>query len=154
VAQLGDYSGEETPFEEHSFTWFGAEIRANPELSETSYVDFVEEFGLLDGKDPKAALAVKAFMRASIHPDDFGEFWRLAKKHRQTQEQLAKVSNDLLNAITELPTDRSSGSSAGPSRTGQSSTDASFERTIAELEKEGRPDLALVYVEAQQARAS
>lgn len=150
-SNLGDFSGEETPVDDLTFGWFGAELRVHPELCDTSYVDWMEEFGDLDKNDPKAALGVKRFMQVVVHPDDFEQYWALGKKHRRTQEQHFEVAHKLIDAITDRPTEQSSDSSAGLSATAENSMDASYERVIQELEGEGRPDLALVYVEAQEA---
>lgn len=155
MAHLGDFTSADVPAdEEHTFAWFSETVRAHPELSDTSYVDFIDEYGSLEATDPKAAVAVKAFMRAVIHPGDFDLFWSTGKKHRVKQEQFAEVANSLIEAITKRPTERPNDSSVGQSRTAMSSTGDSYSRVIKELETEGRPDLALVYDEARTVRAS
>jgi len=153
MRSLGDFSADSPVDEEEvTFVWYGADIRVHPELSDTQYVDWMEEYGSLDVKDVKAASAVKEFVRVVVHPDDFDEFWALGKKHRVGQERFAATAHKLIEAVAERPTEQSSDSSDGLSETGESSTAASFERVIREHEEQGRPDLALVYVEAREAR--
>lgn len=155
MAHLGDFGEAPPEMEVDTFNFFGASLRINPELSDLSFVDFIEMHGALDGNDPTAMVAIKDFLRGVVHPEDFDEFWTLSKKNRQRLDDLAPIAMGLIEAVTGRPTEGSSDSSSGPSATGASSMDASYSRVIQEHEAEGRSDLAEVYVIAQAAlRAS
>lgn len=150
MAKIGSF-GVEAEHEENTFDWLGQEMRVNPELGELTYVDFFEEFGDLDENDPRAITAIKSLLRQVVHADDFDAFWALGKARRQGVASLMDVAQKIVEAISGVPTGRSSDSSTGPSGTAPSSTAVSYSQTRQELEQSGRPELALVYLEAQEA---
>lgn len=152
MAKLGSY-GEpaDRPAEQDTFDYFGTEIRVNDLAGETALVDLIEEAGHLDEQDPRGITATKDFLREIVHADDFDTFWDLGRKHRQSVAQMMEVAMSIVEQLTDLPTERSSGSRTGPSATGPSSTADSYSRKRAQLEAEGRPDLALVYLDAEEA---
>jgi hypothetical protein len=147
-----------------SFGWYGTQVRVHPEYGELTFLDFVEEVGDLSEDDPRALASAKSLMRQVVHPDDFDGFWRLARIHVKSQGQLAELNNQILAALAERPTGRPGDSSPGPTPTTPSSAGTSFgpgsdvsaasERAVAKLEAQGRPDLALVVVAAQESRSA
>lgn len=153
MANLGSF-GDETELEVDTFDWFGTELRVNPLAGEVAYLDFVEKFGSLEENDPRAVTASKDFMREIVHEDDFDVFWRIARERRQGIERLFGVAMKIIEAITGRPTERSSDSPPGPSATAENSTAASYSRVRQELEQEGRADLALVYLQAEEAKVA
>lgn len=152
MANLGSFGEAPAEVEQDTFTWFGQEIRVNPELSGLSYVEFMVEHGDLDENDPRSFPAVKEFLRIAVHDDDFDEFWALGKKYKQTLQDLARVVMTLIETVSERPTEQSSDSSTGLSETVENSTGDSYLRVIREHESEGRPDLAEFYDIARSAR--
>lgn len=152
MASLGSYGEAPAEVETDTFTYFGVDLRINPEVGELAYVDFMEANGKLDWNDPSAMVAMKDFLRVVVHPEDFEQFWSLAKVNRQGIWDLAPMAMELIEASAGRPTGRSSDSSTGPSETGENSTDASYSRVIQEHEAEGRPDLAEIYDIARTAR--
>lgn len=152
---LGDFTPEQAEeAEELSFGWFGATIRTGPEFGDAVFSDWAEEFTNLEEDDARAGYANKVLWRRLLHPDDFDAFWVSTRAHRQTSEDLGRLFAGLMAAMTGRPTSRPAGSSAGPASTTASSVDASSERAIARLEAQGRPDLALAVVRAQEQRSA
>lgn len=150
MAKLGSF-GVEHDLEENTFDWFGQEMRVNDLAGEQSYIDFLEAVGDLDARDTSAALAVKQFMREIVHADDFEDFWRIGREKRQDTSDLFKIAQKIIEAVTGNPTEQSSDSSPGLSGTAPSSTAASYSQIRQELEGGGRPDLSLVYLQAEEA---
>lgn len=134
-----------------TFPWFSAELRVNPAASDTAYIDLLEESGELEEEDPRAAIAVKNFIREIVHPDDFDEFWSLGKAHGYSIRQLAATAMKIVEAITGDPSQPPTGSSPGLSEIGGKSTADRYRRVRSELEAEGRPDLAQVFLETEEA---
>lgn len=135
------------------FPWFGAEVRVNPNLSDTAIADFVEEIGEMEDDDPKAIVIVKSFVRTVVHPDDFNDFWTLGKQNGYSMNDFSAAAGEIITAVTGDPTKESAGSSGGQSGTvtkltAVSSKPAEFQR---DLEAEGRPDLAEFYLLAGEA---
>lgn len=154
MSRLGDFGqAPEQPVEPDTFGWFGMEVRVQPEFGELYFLDWVEEFASVDENDPKAMGAVKRFAQGMVHGDDFAEFWRLAQRNRQTVEDISKVVNAVLEAVTGRPTKQPSDSSDGRPVIATSSKVGSFGQVIERLETSGRPDLALVHVQAAERRA-
>lgn len=161
ILDLGEYGHvEDMPAqgqwpEPVKFPWFGVEVRVNPTLTDTALIDLLEEVGDLDAADPRAAVAVKQFVREVIHADDFADFWKLGKAHGYSTEQFAEVAGLIVEKVTGDPTRESPDSSNGRLPTATKSTGGSSKLTtedmIAELEREGRPDLAEFYLMAKEA---
>lgn len=164
---LGDFTPEVVaePEEDLSFGWFGATIRIGPEFGELVFTDWAEEFAGIDEDDVRGTYVNKILWRRLLHADDFEEFWRLAREHRQSSEDLARLFRRVNKVLTEqatgrptqLPGDSSPGqktamvSSAGISYGPGTAVSAAAERAAAKLEAQGRPDLALVVERAQEA---
>jgi hypothetical protein len=149
------------------FDWFGTTIRANPSLSDLAFVEFIDRAkglpalmsGNLDEFDQTSTLDAVAlvmnFVRLSIHPEDFDEFWALAKTNGQNGEDVAAVCKAVVEAATGFPTSRPSDSARGRSNTGRRSTrksSSAVEHAMRLLD--GRPDLQQVVVDTQANRAT
>lgn len=149
---LGDLGGDTGATDApvvHTFPWYGVTVRVNPGASEMVYLDFIEEAGQYDESDSRGAVAVKEFIREMIHPDDFDVFWDLAKTHRRQIKDLANISMRIVAQVSGDPTSGQPDSSNGLSVISGSSTDARYAPVITELEKNGRPDLAVIYDDAR-----
>lgn len=150
MASLGSFGVEREPAEQDTFEFFERTIRTNTELTEMDLADFMEQAADVDLTDPKSAMAamgtVKAFLRAAVHPDDFDEFWREAKAHRQTLEDLMRVAVKVVEGMTGRPTMRPADSSDGPSETPGNSQDDLH--SLVERVHPGRPDLQLAVLRA------
>lgn len=151
MADLGSW-GEEPDVEEHTFLYFGQRFTVNPEFGQLDLLDWIESVSAVDEESLEAVAAAKDLMRAVFV--EFDEVWALAKAKRQTSEQLMGVAMEVVSAIAERPTQRSSASSDGPATTEQKSEPVLSKRARrlkAQHEADGRPDLALVVLEAAQA---
>lgn len=144
--------GESWP-EPIKFPWFGAEVRVNPNISDTAIADFVESIGDMEDDDPNAIVVVKTFVRTVIHPADFDDFWELGKQHGYSMNDFSGAAGAIITAVTGDPTKGSADLSAGPSGTVTKLTAVSSKRAdiIHDLEGEHRPDLAEFYLLAKEA---
>jgi hypothetical protein len=136
-----------------TFAYFGTDIRINASVSpDLALTDFVDDASSVNEDDPRALLSIKRFMQDLVHEDDFDTFWALARRNGQTVEDLAAVAKALLVAVSKRPTRRPSGSSGGPRRTRTKSAAGSSSTVLDRLE--GRPDLQLAVVTAQEAKTA
>lgn len=170
VQFLGDF-GESHADLEYTFGWFGKEMRMHPEAGQLDYMEFIGKAIDVDEEDVKVGYELTMqFLKKQVHPDDWADFWELAKKHRQTTEDLMVTSQKLLAAASGFPTEqpstsspsprqptkkskaRSSSTRAAPSRVATSKKDNVIQAAFNQLE--GRPDLKRAVVLAQQAGES
>lgn len=154
--------GVAKPMVELTFGWFGHIIRINPGAGELELTDFLEFAATIDmpedpndvdsGEAVATMAAVKDFLRRQIHPDDWALWWDLAKTHRQTLEDLMKVSVALLEKVAAFPTGPLSASPDGQRHTPpKSKADSPSPVTARALELlKGRPDLQTAVLAARQ----
>jgi hypothetical protein len=157
---LGDL-GTAREAEEITFGWFGATIRTNPEAApELEMIEFMNKAASIEvDADTDLADAVGAmdtvlgFLQPLILAEDWDQFWDLAKRNRQTVEDLMTVAMRLVEVASGFPSGRPSDSPAGRSRTKQKSKGASSSPATRALSLvRGRPDLQAAIVSAQEAR--
>lgn len=150
TATLGNFG---TPREARTetFGYFGVEIRVHPDTSDLALLEFAELGSGLEEKSGQDALdAVNVVLRNIVHPDDFEEFWKLARKNRQTMDDMTDLAMAVIEAVTDLPTELPSDSSDGQSSTDTKSEVDSSSPVVRRLEKKGRPDLALMVTLAEE----
>lgn len=102
--------------------------------------------------------AVYRLCRAALHPDeDFDRFLDAAERDDVDQEALSEFVRRVMTGDTDRPTSRPSDSSDGPSSTEPksesapaASEDSVHARVIRMHEKAGRPDKALIVLQAQE----
>jgi hypothetical protein len=165
---LGDLGQDNGTINLH-FGWFGRRVRVNPGAGELELNDFLIASSGIDvgetdmdvNKSVEAMTAVYAFLKAQIHPDDWAEFYDLAKTHRQTTMDLMRVAMRIVDNVTDFPTTPPAGSGAGTEPTRQKSKGGSSSREQKALEltraalsqvPATRPDIAVAYVEAFEER--
>jgi hypothetical protein len=176
MPSLGTFGTAREPLD-LDFEWFGAIIRVNPDASDLGFMEFMENAekvqlpDSIEGLDPDEQIkllnslssvtdAMNQFVREQIHPDDWAEFWQLAKKNRQQNADLMQLSRDITAGVTRFRTGRSSGSTGTPSSTAPKLTavasspvdlrrEAVAQAAAVHLDK--RPDLRLIL--RNQARA-
>lgn len=151
MTHLGDF-GKARESADFTFGWFGKLLRVNPSLSDLAILDIVEIKTAASGSD--AIRRIRDIGNLLIHPDDAGEFWALARANRQTMEDIANLSMDLISAVTGRPTSLPSDSSDGQQPTAPSSTADSSSQALRLLESRNRPDLAVAVVRAQEAMSA
>lgn len=150
MSALLEFGDPDEPVVQQTFRYFGVDIRLHPEFSELELMDFMEAAGQMDEDDPKAITAVKGFFRSLVYPEDFEKFWTTAKKHGQGVAKLMELVSSVIEALTERPTPRPRGSSAGRRKTGTRSKRDSYSRALHQLE--GHPGLREMVVMAEEAR--
>jgi hypothetical protein len=146
---------DELGFNEVEF--FGQSFRMNPgEEYEWEMMEFASAAqGGADSDLLSGAATVHAFLRAVVHADDWARFREVAKKNKaQVKRDLMPVVVRAFTQTTERPTSRSSDSSGGPKSTKAKSAGDSSSKVIKRLEKRGRPDLALMVMEADEVRSA
>jgi hypothetical protein len=147
---LGDLGAAKGALEPDTFTWFGVDVRTNPDITDLVLADFLEVAAAVDVDDPSSAAAamavVKGFLRSLVHPDDFAAFWATALRERQSLTDVLSVGRAIIEAVTSRPTVRPSVSTDGPSTTPTSSP--SNMASIAESAHPGRPDLQVAALRA------
>jgi hypothetical protein len=151
MGSLGSFGVEPATVEVVTFEYFGHTIRVAPDFGEVAFIDWMEEWGQIDEKDPRSAIGGKALMRAAVHAEDFAEFWALARANRQGVEQLLELVGVLVKAATDrptgLPTDSRGGLENTPPR---SEGNLSSAQVMRDLAAGGRPDLANVVLLAHE----
>jgi hypothetical protein len=111
----------------------------------------------VDSNDMDGLVAMYDLMEQCLIDEDWAKFTTAATKHRADGEELMAVVKQAIETMAERPTQRSSDSSDGPPSISGNSTADSSSLVVRRLEKQGRPDLALLVrrTEADQAaRAS
>jgi hypothetical protein len=142
MASLGSFGvihPEITQTEPDTFDWFGSTVRVTVDVNEVELIDLLDAARAVDSADLSALTLIKDGLRTIIYPDDFNQFWELARKNRQRIEELATVLANLIESATDRPTQQPSDSSPGRLTTEANSGDGSPSPVSA-----GRPDLQLI----------
>lgn len=104
--------------------------------------------------------ALMRILKVCVRPQDWSRFRRAASAVDADGEQLIEIVGKVmkarreLEAVTGRPTSRPSDSSDGSPSTEANSTAGSSSPVIRRLEERGRPDLALMVTQAQEARVA
>jgi hypothetical protein len=98
----------------------------------------------VDSSDMDGLVAMYDLMEQCLVDEDWARFAAAATKHRADGEELMDVVRQAIEAMAERPTQRSSDSSDGPPSTSGNSTGDSSSQVVRRLERQGRPDLALL----------
>jgi hypothetical protein len=107
-----------------------------------------------DSDDLAGLTAMYDLLEQCLAEDEWERFQAHADNTRADGEELMGVVARVFEVLSARPTRRPSGSSAGPSTTARNSTVDSSSQVIAREEAAGRPDRALILVQAQEARAA
>lgn len=98
------------------FGWFEMTCRVNPDASDLAVADLMMEFGGLDVDDveqgQKAMAAMSDYLVGQIHPDDKEQFWRIAKRERQTIRDIMEVAKAISAGVADFRSGQPSDSSA------------------------------------------
>jgi hypothetical protein len=108
----------------------------------------------VDSDDLAGLTAMYDLLEQCLAEDEWDRFQAHADKTRADGEELMGVVAKVFEVLSARPTRRPSDSSDGPSTTAPSSTGDSSSQVIAREEAAGRPDRALILVQAQEARAA
>ena len=108
----------------------------------------------IDTNEMGALAAMLDLLEQSIAPQDWRRFNDHADKVRADGDTLMTVVKEVITALSARPTSRPSDSSDGPPPTNASSAGDSSSQVIDDMERRGRPDLALIVSMAQESRAS
>ncbi len=108
----------------------------------------------VDSNEMEGLAAMYDLLEQCIAPDDWRRFEDHADKQRVDGEELMSVVRDVIELLSSRPTRRPSDSSDGPLIMSENSADDSSQQVIDQLERRGRPDLALHVARAREFRAS
>lgn len=114
---LGSFGVVKSDNTDFSFDYFGNSVRVHPEISELTFVDFMEEATSVGENDPRAIVLVKKLVRLLVHPDDFDTFWAAAKANKQGTLDLMALGEQIVSGMAGRPTKRPSDSSDGSPET-------------------------------------
>lgn len=149
---LGDFGTPRAALD-NTFGWLGRTFRVHPDLTDLNLLAFLDQAGEIDESDEKGAMTlVTGQLRGLVHPDDWAEFLAHSIAERQHYLDLMVLMKGLIEAVSDRPTKRLSGSQPGRRKTKGKSKAPSSSRVIRRLESAGRPDLALAVVQADDAR--
>jgi hypothetical protein len=120
--------------------------------------------GNVSSNDLEGLAAMYELLESVVEPEDWARFKKHAKKTRATDDELWLLVRRVINGQTDHPTSPPSDSSDGPATTKPSSEPDSSSpvaekaeewlRVKTRLEEAGRPDKALMVLEAQEAMAA
>jgi hypothetical protein len=154
VASLGSFGKPKAAAPERSFEFFEATVRVDPGFGELDFADLMAKARTVDTEGPSGMGLLVDIVRNMVHEGDFEQFWKIARRERQTVTDLMEIVYAVVEAVAERPTEQPSDSSAGLQSAGPSSTADSSSQVIRRLEQSGRPDLALMVTQAQEARVA
>lgn len=156
-----------------TFDYFGVVIRVNEDASDLDLVGFMLEAAEVEAVDEnKAMQATARYLKGLIHVDDWDTFWASAKGNRQTLPDLLMLGEQIVEAVSGVPTEQPSSSADGllttasrskepsssPATTRRQakgrSSDAATVRRALKAVPDGRADLKEFIVQAQEARAA
>jgi hypothetical protein len=106
----------------------------------------------VDADDMEGLDAMYALLRQCFTDEAWNGFEDAATRHRADGDELLAVVKDAIEVISERPTPQPSDSSDGQTPTPENSAGDSSSRVLSRLE--GRPDLQLAVLRAQEAQAS
>lgn len=121
--QLGDMDDEQADHEpvKATFRLGGQTFRVNPDLTELTVVDLLEEAEGIKMNNPRALTMTKTYALEHVHPDDRESFWNLVRKRRMDSAEVMILCWKILDGITANPIGGQSDSSDGQPATSQSS---------------------------------
>jgi hypothetical protein len=96
-------------------------FRVNPNLTELTVVDLLEEADTVKQDDPRAMIMTKKYALEHIHPDDRDLFWETVRAKGWDSTQVMVLCWRILDGITANPTGGQSDSSDGQPATKPSS---------------------------------
>lgn len=146
----------------HSVEFFGESFGLNPpDDYQWAMLEFAEAAQAgVDGGTMEGLAAAMSMLKAAIREEQWARFRSLARKNKaRFDEHLLPVIVAAFRQETPHPTERPSDSSDGPASTPPSSEAASSSalpegaaKVIRKLESEGRPDMALMVLMAEEQR--
>lgn len=110
--------------------------------------------GGTDSNDLEGLAAMYDLLEQCIADDEWARFKAHAVKSKADGDVLMGVVKATIQALSGRPTSRPSDSSGGPTIIGENSEGDSSLQVVRRLERQGRPDLALMVQMAQEARSS
>lgn len=132
---IGSFGVVHDDYLDLTFTYFGEEMRVNPEAGELSYLDFMARATAVEKRaqdaegdedeaakaDAEGVLITMGFLRDLIHPDDWDQFLGLAKRYRQKLDDLMVLAKSIVEFSSGFPTGQQSDSPDGLPATQQKS---------------------------------
>jgi hypothetical protein len=147
-ASLGSF-GEPLPADQAEaldldldFAWYGATVRVHPYASVLDLMEFMAVAGELDERDPRLVPPLVRLLKAYVHPEDYPEFWRLARANHATPDVFMGIVQAVTEYVSERPTVRPAASTGGPRSTPETSTPGLSSQDLDAISAlRGRPDL-------------
>ena len=131
----------------------GEKFQTVDAVGDFALMEFAEAAERVDSESLASMAAIMRLLAAAVVPEDWTRFQAVARKNRASIEQCMAIVMEVFERDTDRPTGRPADSSAGPLITEPKSADASSS-VVTRLAAQGRPDLALIAVRAQEARSA
>lgn len=157
MASIGKFGTSRPQAEEgepDTFEWYGSSIRLQTRVNQVRLIDMMDVARSVDSESPAAVAIVKDMFRMIINVDDFDGFWSAAADNWVETDELVELSQVLMAAITDRPTQRQPDSSPGLPQTPVSlPVDFSSVVSVGPVEEAPhRPDLVLLQQGGQATR--
>lgn len=108
----------------------------------------------VDTNELEALAVMYDMIEQCLADDEWARFEAAADKNRADGDDLMKVVSDVFEVVSNRPTSRPSESSDGPQTTSERSTAGSSDTEAAMRVLQGRPDLQVAVLRAQEARSA
>lgn len=105
----------------------------------------------LDSDNLDGLAAIYDLIEQCLDPAEWQRFEKHCDVQRAGAEDMLAFVAKVVELVSNRPTERPSNSSDGPTTTSENSTDDSSTRVIRRLESMGRPDLAVIAIQAAEA---
>lgn len=134
-------------------TFYGETFTLVDEVGDFAFMEFAEAAERVDTESLAGLAAIMRLLKAAVVPEEWARFQSSARKNRATVEVCMGLVMELFEQEAARPTGRPSVSSDGP-RSIEPKSAAGSSSVVTRLVGQGRPDLALIAVRAQEARSA
>lgn len=133
--------------------FYGETFTVVENVGDFAFMEFAEAAERVDTESLAGLAAIMRLLKAAVVPEDWARFQATARKNRASVEVCMELVMTLFEEETDRPTGRPSVSSDGP-RTIEPKSEAGSSSVVTRLAGQGRPDLALIAIRAQEARSA
>lgn len=133
--------------------FYGEKFTFVDSVGDFAFMEFAEAAERVDTESLAGLAAIMRLLKAAVVPEDWPRFQAAARKNRASVEVCMELVMTLFEEETDRPTVRPSVSSDGP-RTIEPKSEEGSSSVVTRLAGQGRPDLALIAIRAQEARSA
>jgi hypothetical protein len=156
IGKFGKPRPQAEQAEPDTFEWYGSDIRLQSGINQVRLINLMATARAVDSDSPAAAAIIRDLFEMVVQPDDFANFWQLAEDNWVDTEDLVELSQVLMEAVTNRPTQRRPDSSVGQPQTPVNSQAGSSSQVssgpVEEPTTPHRPDLVLLQQGGRETR--